>query len=156
MTLPMYRSATLSDLNELVRLRVSMQKEVNEFTDTQVPANYLDDVKKYFQRTLLNGTYFSAVAETREKLVAAAGLVLYEKPPAFGGRSGLVGYITNVYTEPECRGRGIATQLMEIIIKHARSSEVVKLHLGTTESGKGVYERVGFQPVRFAALELKF
>ena len=60
-----------------------------------------------------------------------------------------VGYVSNVYTLPQNRKKGLATQLMELLISHSKSLGLSKLHLGTTEDGKGVYQRVGFDKVKF-------
>ena len=95
-----YRLATPKDIDQLVTLRALMQKEVHVVKDNAVDSDYLIEVKKYFERTLHAGSYHSAVAEISGKLVAATGLVVYEKPPSLKGRSGRVGYITNVYTLP--------------------------------------------------------
>jgi GNAT superfamily N-acetyltransferase len=61
-----------------------------------------------------------------------------------------------VYTLPEWRGRGIAGELMKLLVEHARSRQAEKLHLGATELGQGVYERVGFRAPSFMSLELRF
>lgn len=151
-----YRLATSHDIDQLVKLRVLMQKEVHVVTDRDIDPDYLSSVKKYFERTIHSGNYHSAVAEIDNKLIAATGLVVYEKPPSLKGRSGRVGYITNVYTLPEFRKQGIAAKLMELTANQARKDGVDKLHLWSTEDGKGVYERVGFTPIQLASLELKF
>jgi GNAT superfamily N-acetyltransferase len=151
-----YRLATSNDIDQLVKLRVLMQKEVHQATDDNVDSDYLTGVEKYFKRTINAGSYYSAVAEINGELVAATGLVVYEKPPSLKGRSGRVGYITNVYTLPEYRKQGIASKLMELTANQAKKDGVDKLHLWSTDDGKGVYERVGFTPIKLASLELKF
>jgi GNAT superfamily N-acetyltransferase len=152
---PVFRLATLSDLPQLVELRVLMQKEVNNPSEKESGSAYVQSVTHYFERNLRNESYVSAVAVVDGKLVSANGLVVYSKPPSVTGGTGQVGYVTNVYTLPEWRGRGIAGELMKLVVEHARSNGVDKLHLGATDSGKGVYKRVGFKPPRFVPLELK-
>lgn len=49
----------------------------------------------------------------------------------------------------------IAGELMKLVVKQARLNGLDKLHLYATDTGRGVYERVGFRPPRFASLELK-
>jgi GNAT superfamily N-acetyltransferase len=155
MNYPVFRLATPADIDQLAVLRFLMQKDVNGLVDQDGNAKYLDEVKAYLLRALLAGSYFSAVAEVEGSLVAANGAVLYEKPPSLTAQSGIVGYITNVYTRPEWRGRGIGTELMKLLVQEARVRGACKLHLGTTSAGKGVYERVGFKPPNYEALELR-
>ena len=150
-----YREARLSDVPQLVELRVLMQCEVNSFEISEVSPNFTSLSEKYFTKALMDQSYFSAVAELNGRLVSANGLVIYEKPPSINGLSGRVGYVTNVYTFPEYRGKGIAGELMQMLVQFAKKSNVAKLHLGATSSGKRVYERVGFNAVKFEALELK-
>jgi len=155
MTTPLFRLATITDINQLVELRLAMQIEVNGPRDASVLKAYRDSVLEYFDRALRQGSYVSAVADVSGKIVSANGLIFYEKPPSLTGAYGRVGYVTNVYTAPEWRGKGLASELMRLVVEHARSVGTDKLHLGATDAGIGVYERVGFKPVRFPALELK-
>jgi len=150
-----YRFANESDLEQLIKLRVLMQKEVNSIVNENIDEGYLDKVRQYFIRAMTNKNYFSSVAELSGELVAAIGLAVYEKPPSLTGLNGRNGYITNVYTMSEWRRQGVASKLIELIVEHARNSGIDKLHLGTREASKGVYERVGFKPTHLPHLELK-
>ncbi|MBN8542546.1 MAG: GNAT family N-acetyltransferase [Deltaproteobacteria bacterium] len=150
-----YRAATEEDVPQLVNLRVLMQCEVNGFDHSAVESEFSDEVEIYFARSLRDKTYFSAVADLDGELVATNGLVIYRKPPSLTGPSGIAGYVTNVYTKPGYRGQGIAGKLLDMLIEFAKNSNVAKLHLGATKSGKKVYEKAGFKPVEFEALELR-
>jgi len=147
------RLATAQDIDELIDLRLRMQMEVNP--GANVAQNYLESVREYLERHFVQGTYVSAVAEAGGRLVSANGLIVYSKIPSILGGSGKVGYITNVYTLPEWRCREIASALMRVVVSYSRTNGLEKLHLGTTDSGKGVYEGVDFKPPRYAQLELK-
>ncbi len=151
---PRLRSATLDDLEALVELRILMQSDAH--SGKQPPPGYAEVVRKYFARTLSDGSSLTAVAEVEGRIVSTVTAIVYEKPPAFNGLNGRSGYISNVYTLPEHRGRGIATEVMRFIVEHTRREKVDKLHLTSTELGKGVYERVGFAPPKFVAMELRF
>jgi len=152
---PVFRLATLNDLEQLVSLRVLMQKDVRGIQVDEVDAQYLAAVRKYFVESFQGGSYYSVVAESEGQLVSANGLVIYRKPPSLGGGTGYMGYVSNVYTLPEWRGRGIATELMKALVQKARLLGIDKLQLGATELGQGVYGRVGFKPVGIPAFELK-
>ena len=154
--MPSCRFATLDDLSQLVELRILMQREVNPANSVNIDPGYPKAITQYLVQGMTNGSYFSAVASIDGKLISANGLVIYNKPPSINGGTGRVGFISNVYTRPEWRGRGIASNLMELIVSFAKESRLDKLHLGATDSGIGVYERVGFKPPRFPQLEMKF
>ncbi|WP_374073481.1 GNAT family N-acetyltransferase [Bdellovibrio bacteriovorus] len=148
------RLAKPEDIEQLAKLRVLMQQEVNNIPDSQITNDYLNSVKSYFRESLSDKSYISSVAVVDGRIVAAAGLVFYQKPPSLPSGSGLVGYLTNVYTLPEYRKRGLGSRMIDLLIKEAKSMKAVKIHLGATEDGKDIYEKLGFKPVRFAALEL--
>lgn len=150
-----YRFAQLSDLDQLVQLRVLMQLEVSELTEDHVSTQYSEQVKNYFLQAIPNRTYVSAVALDNEKMVATAGACFYEKPPSIMGGTGLVGYITNVYTMRSYRKQGIATRLMKNLTELAVELNADKLHLGATHDGAGIYKAIGYKEPSFISLELQ-
>lgn len=148
-----FRLATIEDLDDLVRLRVLMQTEVNNFEINDVTAEYISNVRRYFESALPAKKYMSAVASVDEHVVATAGVCFYEKPPSILGGSGLVGYVTNVYTVKDYRKNGIGGKLMAILVDMAKEIRADKLHLGATEDGLGIYKSVGFEEPQFVHLE---
>lgn len=154
MTSPLLRFAALPDIDSLVRLRVLMQLDVHGIAEASADESYSIQVRDYFARAIAAGTYVSTVAEVAGDLTAAAGMVVFQKPPSLRGGSGFVGYISNVYTRPEWRRRGLASGLMKLLVERASTLGLDKLQLGATDAGRGVYEAVGFTPTRFPALSL--
>jgi GNAT superfamily N-acetyltransferase len=153
MTPPLYRIAGPRDIDQLIELRLRMQADVHP---GQSPApDYEAIVRDYFTRTIADGSSTTAVAEAEGRIISTATVIVYEKTPSYSGMRGLAGYISNVYTDPAFRGRGIATEVMRKVVEHASERGVDKLHLTATSLGKGVYERVGFVPPQFVALELR-
>lgn len=151
-----FRAATLEDISELVNLRFMAILETNGIDQNQRTPEFEKKVQEYFIEGLSNQTYFGAVAEQDGQLVSNNGLVLYRKPPSFKGSTGIVGYVTNVYTKPQFRKMGIATELMKLLIAYAKSTGATKIHLGATDDGRPLYEKHGFKDVAIPALELRF
>lgn len=56
-------------VTHLAELRVLMQKEVNVVSQAAVSAAYVESVRRYFDRSLRERSYMSAVAEVEGKLV---------------------------------------------------------------------------------------
>ena len=153
---PVFRMAALDDVDDLVSLRVLMQQEIYDSEKYPLTDNYLNLLREYFAKKIESKGYVSAVADLNGKLVSANGLILYQKPPAITGGNGLIGYISNVYTVPAWRRKGIGKELMKMLVEHARQMEVTELHLWSTEDGKGVYQSLGFGDPDLAALQLHF
>lgn len=57
---------------------------------------------------------------------------------------------------PEFRGQGIASELMKLLISYAKSAGATKIHLGTSEAGRRLYEKHGFKNLAIPGLELRF
>ena len=153
---PTFRFATQLDLEQMIRLRILTQTENLPPLSPAQETLYANELRDYFTQVLPTPDFLAAVAEEPGgRLVSVNGLVIYRKPPSLGGARGLTGYVGNVYTVTDRRGQGLASALIRLLIERARELGVEKLHLGATESGKGVYERVGFGPTRYHAMELR-
>ena len=65
--------------------------------------------------------------------------------PTFSHPSGKRAHLMNVYTEKDYRRRGIARQLVNMLIEDARAHDVTEISLDATESGRPLYESIGFK-----------
>jgi GNAT superfamily N-acetyltransferase len=63
-------------------------------------------------------------------------------PLALDGRKAV---IANMYTLPEYRKKGIATELMRLQIEEAKMRGVKIINLSATADGRKVYEKLGFE-----------
>ena len=64
---------------------------------------------------------------------------------SFKNNGGLKGYVTNIYTDPEYRGRGIATKMLAILEERMKERGVCRIWLEASRWGKPVYEKYGFK-----------
>ncbi len=76
------------------------------------------------------------VAEVDGAVRGTATTILY------GGR---FAWVSMVLVDPEYRGRGIGTRLLERCIEHLDSMQVPCIKLDATPLGKPIYEKLGFQ-----------
>jgi GNAT superfamily N-acetyltransferase len=56
-----------------------------------------------------------------------------------------LGYVTNVYTRPACRGHGIGAYLMTHVLQWAKEHALESLIVWPSETSVGFYERAGFR-----------
>lgn len=103
---------------------------------------------------LENGSVLAWVADEAGSVVAASGLTIVDRPPYPGNESGLDGYVTNMYTLPEYRRRGLGTQLLLEVIAGARRLGIQRLYLEASREGQPLYEQFGFRLTRGMALSL--
>lgn len=139
------RRATGSDARRLVDLWAEMFSELGTregpiAVDEGLRANF----SAYLARKLPADDFAAWVAVEGAQVLSTAALITYEIP----GRGDVSheGYVINVYTVPEARGRGIAQKLMRVLLEHARALPLRKVWLRTAPKAREVYERVGFLP----------
>lgn len=138
------RAATVDDVDELVRLRRVMMDAVgmpDEPTWRQACAGFLT-------ATLADGTTGALVADDPGgppgRLVACGvGRILVRLP---GPRTpdGRYGHIASMVTEPAWRGRGLATAIVQGLLRWFTDRGVAKVDLHATAEGEPVYRALGF------------
>ncbi len=136
-----YRVATLNEIDKLVELRKKQLIDVGSSPNEDIT----EELHKFFEKKMNDGTMIEWVVEEGNEIIATSAIVFYEFPPSFTNKSGIKGYITNMYTAPEYRGRGIASSLLDKLINEAKARNVHKLWLGASEMGRPVYLKYGFE-----------
>lgn len=130
--------ATREELPQLVTLLGMLFSQEAEFSP--------DDAKqtRALEKILSDasvGTVF--VAREEDRVVAMANL-LYTISTAEGGTAAL---FEDLIVLPDCRGRGIASSLVEFVIGYARKQGVLRLTLLTdmhNERAQALYRKLGF------------
>jgi len=138
------RPATVHDIPDIVRLRRGMFEAMGYGDGGQ-----LDGVdaacEAYFARAIQAGRYQGWLALTPGgKAIASGGLVVDEHPPGPGNRSGRIGYVMSLYTDPPYRRRGIARNVMGRIMERIRSAGITVAALHATDVGQPLYDQFGF------------
>ena len=139
-----YDTADIADIPELIRLRIAYMIDdfgsITEYEETcmrkQLPG--------YFERRL-GKELIAFVARAEDRLVAAAYLLVIEKPANPYLPNGLGGDVLSVYTEEAYRGQGICTRLMKDLVAYGKSRGLCRIDLRATEQGEPIYRKVGFQ-----------
>ncbi len=134
-----YRAATTDDVETLVELRKQLVAACG------APAQDVDaELRDYFQKKLAEGSLVEWLAIENGQAVATAALVFYDFIPSSANKSGVRGYITNMYTAPAYRKQGIATFLLGKLAEEAKARGVKRLWLHAAEMGRPVYVKFGF------------
>ena len=136
-----YRLSIKEDIPLLIELR--KRQLIDEGQNPDV--NMDQELVKFFNNHFADNTLVEWVAEEDGKIVGTAAILLFEFPPAFTNPSGIKGYITNMYTAPEYRGQGLASELLKKVLDEARSRSVKNILLVASDMGKPVYKKVGFE-----------
>jgi ribosomal protein S18 acetylase RimI-like enzyme len=147
---PLYlppRPATSSDLDVLVRHRVQMFAAMG-FASDDAFAELSAACRTWFADALVRGRYLGwliAPADRPKTVAAGAGMLLQDMPPGPRDVGTTRAYILNVYTEPEHRGRGLATIATRAALDEARRRRIRIVTLHASDEGRAIYDRLGFE-----------
>ncbi|MFN8345722.1 MAG: GNAT family N-acetyltransferase [Spirosomataceae bacterium] len=141
-----FRKATLSDVEDLVRLRIAFLKELQKPETRRLDdAAMAERLRDYFRTTIESEEFVAWVALQKGEIVATSGLCFFHIAPGFTLPEGKKAYILNIYTLPEWRGKGIGTKIFECILEEAKKRGYQRISLHASEDGRPVYEKFGFR-----------
>jgi len=151
-----YRRATPGDVLTLVDYRIRFLNELHKHQENDETKLVRKSLLEYFTKAIPSGDFIAWVAECDGRVVATSGMVVWQKPAIYGGvESGRLGYVLNFYTLPEARRRGIATRLLNELIREARSLGLKYLHLHASKDGEPIYRKAGFVEPHMPELALR-
>ena len=146
------RKATVEDAALLSEVRKLQLIDEGIAPDCDIDA----ELDTFFRKWLVSKDFLQLIAEENGKLLSTAAIVYYDLPPSFTNKIGVRGYVTNVYTAPEHRRKGLSKMLLEKILEDARSRGIKKIWLGASKLGRPLYEKLGFiQQESYMELTLK-
>lgn len=129
-----------ADLDIVMSSRIEMLKVVNGLPDEfSFDREFINCTREYFKSS--NQTTVLAVDDE----VIGCGTICYiNVMPTFDHPSGKRAHIMNVYTRNSYCRRGIAYQMMKILIDEAKMKGITEISLDSTTLGRPLYEKCGF------------
>lgn len=137
--------AHLSDLETLIEWRMEVLAEVFGELDASQASQLKTENTRYFCKALKDKSHIAAFAQIDDVIVGCGGVCLYQEMPSPDNPSGKCAYLMNIYTKADHRGLGIGTTLVEWLIAAAKGTGASKIYLETTEVGRALYEKLGFE-----------
>lgn len=138
------RLAVVTDIAELIKLRKQQLIDEESMSIANSGNNIDEQLADYFKSAIAEGSFISWIMESDGEIIATSGVCFYCLPPNFSNPTGRTAYITNMYTKPEYRRRGIATELLNAVIDEARARGYKVIRLHASEYGKSIYKKAGF------------
>lgn len=148
------RCASTADLETLVAHRRSMFLDMG-YRDEAALDTMSARFRVWLQPRVDSGEYRAwLVAAPDGSIAAGAGLWLMEWLPHMIGQGTRRGNIVNVFTHESFRRRGLARQLMETALQWCRENGVDTIILHASDSGRELYESMGFTATNEMRLSL--
>ncbi len=138
------RLATINDVPILIKLRRQQLTEEKNSQNSNDEINIDKQLENYFCSQISEGAFISWVMENEDEIIATSGVCFYLLPPNYSNPTGKTAYVTNMYTKPEYRRKGIAAELLNMVISEAKSRGYKVIRLHASEYGKSLYLKAGF------------
>ena len=135
-----YRKLTEKDLDIFIEMRINQLREEGAKEDIDLrPA-----LRDYYMRHMKDGTFVSWIAEDGGKIIGTSGMSFVEKPPYFGCRSGKMGLLSSMFTNPAYRRKGIAKELLHRVVEEAKNYGCGTVQITASDMGVKLYTAYGF------------
>jgi GNAT superfamily N-acetyltransferase len=146
------RSCTQDDAATVARHRVEMFRAMGEVPTDALARELLDKSTEALAAALADGTYVGwfAVGDQGQVVAGAGAHIKPQLPRISHDRKRVedtpVPLVVNVYTEPECRGQGVARALMRVLMNWASALGSDRVVLHASDAGRPLYTSLGFHP----------
>jgi GNAT superfamily N-acetyltransferase len=136
-----YKKLTVNDLDVFIKMRINQLREEGAKEDIDLePA-----LRDYYLRHLSDGTFVSWLALDNDRIIGTSGMSIVEKPPYFGCPSGKIGLLSNMFTDPSYRRKGIAKTLLSKVIDEAKTQGCGTVQITASNMGVLLYSDYGFE-----------
>ncbi len=148
------RTATVADLSTIMRHRRQMFADMG-YRDTASLDAMEATSASFIRAGLENGSYRGWLMTTADGgVVAGGGVAILSYPSSPRDPSLHRAYILNMYTEPAYRKRGLASMIVEAMVRWCREQGFAWVSLHASADGRHLYESLGFQPTNEMRLAL--
>lgn len=135
-----YKKLTENELDTFIKMRIRQLREEGATEDIDLTPN----LKNYYKRHMADGTFVSYIAMDGDTIIGTSGMSFVEKPPYFGCPTGRIGLLSSMFTDPEYRRRGIARELLSLVIDEARKYGCGMVQITASDIGVKLYTDFGF------------
>lgn len=140
------RELGISDLDLLMRWRMEVLDSVFE-DEKPWDSETLEAANRDYYEDHLGKDHVACIASVEGVDAACAAICLQVEMPSPDNPSGKCAYVMNVYTKPEFRHQGIASELLQYLIERAKGQGADKIYLEASDMSIPLYEGLGFRPM---------
>ena len=137
-----FRIATAGDIDLMMSSRLEMLHVVNDLSDDY---EFSDELIDYSRDYFLNGDQTTVLALDGQAVIGCASMSYMTIMPTFSHPTGKRAHLMNVYTNSNYRRQGIARRMVTMLIDDAWGKGATEISLDATESGRPLYESLGFK-----------
>lgn len=138
----MIRRTEISDIPKLVEMKLKMFEESGH--SNLLCDNSYEKICRVYEQLYIEEKACHFVIEEQKSIVACCGGFLNNNIPYCFFKTDFYGFIGDVYTIPQERGKGYATALTKRTIEWLSEKGAKEIRLLASEQGRSIYEKIGF------------
>lgn len=138
-----YRAATEKDFPQLAEMRWDFRQESSEEMAVVGKPEFIEKCLNFLQTE--SGNYVYWIAENDGEIVSHIFVNRIKLVPRPCRINDSFAYVTNTYTKPEFRGKGIGAELLQRVIDWAKEEDFELLLVYPSEESINFYRRLGFE-----------
>jgi len=138
-----YSIADQRDILTLARMRWDFRAEDGE-SPIMSQEEFIGRCAEFLKEGIISGTWVHWIAEIGDVIVSNASINIITSVPRPCKLEDRFGYLTNVYTKPEYRRKGVGAELTSKITAWAREIDLELLIVSPSEDSIRFYRRAGF------------
>ncbi|RAR44549.1 GNAT family N-acetyltransferase [Paenibacillus sp. MDMC362] len=141
------RIATKDDIDQLIRMRwdFTLEDDLDGTLKNEAYSGFYEECYDFLWKALQSDIWSIWVAEEDGMIVSNIYIELIHKVPRPGRITHPFAYMTNVYTKPDYRGKGIGSKLISKINEWAKENKYEFIIVWPSEDGVNFYEKNGYQ-----------
>lgn len=136
-----YRNATIEDIDFLVESRINF---IHILPSDEIYEQIKNNLYLYFEHGLKEKQCDVVLAEVDSSVIGTGIIFYYNSVPSIFNPWGRNAYITSMYVNEKYRHQGIASDILDKLIKTALLKDYHIFLLQETDMGKPLYEKFGF------------
>lgn len=135
-----FKFAETTDIENMLMLRQELIRSVKNNPTLTLDSDFIEKTKDY----LKSSSQMSVIVYDNEIPIGCATICFINLIPTADHPSGKRAHLMNVYVSVQYRRRGIAREMVSMLIEKAKASGVTAVSLDATESGRPLYQSLGF------------
>lgn len=136
-----YKKANREQLRTVLEMRRECCACVFGREESELDGEFMRLSEEFFG----GGDHTTVLAFDGERAIGCATICYITVMPTLDHPTGKRAHIMNVYTNADYRRRGIARQMMNMLLDEAKEREVTNVSLDATPDGARLYQSLGFE-----------
>lgn len=142
------RLATTKEIDQLVRMRwdFTLEDYPEMVGNSDGYESFEKECRAFLEQAIAGERWHIWIAEQDGRVVSHMYIELIEKVPRPGRITRPFAYMTNVYTVPQWRGKGVGGRLLAQINTWVKDNNYEFVIVWPSEEGTAFYKRYGYTP----------